>query len=131
MVEKRYWYLASSPLSIPWWPEVVKWRDEEGSERVDAPMLFSTMAGAAQQLRELHGAAADEYLRLVEEHGEEDVNQAYENTPPTMIHFMDAETLLDNLEDSDFSHVMFDGRMMLREDFAEGLRRWMEQGEGQ
>jgi hypothetical protein len=126
---KRYWYLANSPLSVPWWPEVVKWRDEKDGERVDAPMLFSTMAGAGEQLRELHDAAADEYLRLVEEHGVEDINEAYDNTPPTMMFFLDAETLIDNLENSDFPYVRVDGRMMLRQDFAEGLRRWMERDE--
>jgi hypothetical protein len=79
---KQYCYLGSSPLTIPWWTEVVKWIHQEGVERVDAPMLFSTLEGAGEQLRALHGAAADEYLRLVEQHGEEEVNEAYENTPP-------------------------------------------------
>jgi hypothetical protein len=119
---KRYWYLGSASLSVPWWPEVIKWTHQEGIERVDAPMLFSTMAGAGEQLRALHGAAADEYLRLVNQHGEEEVNEAYENTPPTMMYFLDVETLLDHLEDSDFLCVMVDGRMMLRQDFAEDLR---------
>ncbi len=73
-------------------------------------------------MRALHGAAADEYLRLVNQHGEEEVNEAYENTPPTMMYFLDVETLLDHLEDSDFLCVMVDGRMMLRQDFAEDLR---------
>jgi DNA-binding transcriptional ArsR family regulator len=127
MDEQRYWYLGRSPLSIPWWTEVIKWGYEVGGERVDAPMLFSTKARAMEQLRELEGAAADEYLRLVEEHGEEYVNRAYDNTPPTMIFSLDAETLLDNLEDSDFTYVRYDGRMMLRQDFAKGLRRWMEE----
>ena len=65
----------------------------------------------------------------MEEHGEEEVNVAYENTLPTMIFFSDTETLLYSLEDSDFLCVMVDGRLKLRQDFAEELReRLGEQG---
>ncbi len=59
MNTERYWYLASAPLSVPWWTEVFKWAHQEGVERVDAPMLFSTMAGAGEELRKQHGDAAD------------------------------------------------------------------------
>ncbi len=126
----QYWYLASTPLSVPWWTEVYKWAHKEGVERVDAPMLFSSRGGAEEELRCLYGAAADEYLLLVEQHGEEEVNEAYENTPPTKIHSLDAEMLLDCLEDSDFLCVMVDGRMRLRQDLAEELRERVAEGEG-
>ena len=130
MSTERYWYLAAAPLSVPWWTEVIKWVHQEGVERVDAPMLFSTLAGAGEELRDLHGAAADEYLRLVEQHGAETVNEAYENTPPMTIHFLDAEMLLDYLEDSDFLCVMVDGRLRLRQDLVEELRERAAEGEG-
>lgn len=126
----RYWYLAGAPLSVPWWPEVYKWAYREELERVDVPMLFSTMVGAGEELRKQHGAAADEYLRLVEQHGEEEVNEAYENTPPMMFHSLNAEGLLDYLEDSDFLCVMVDGRMRLRQDLVEELRERLAGGEG-
>lgn len=122
----QYCYLGNSPLSIPWWTEVIKWPDEEGDRRADAPMLFSTVAGAGEQLRALDGAAADEYLRLVEQHGEEQVNEAYKNTPPTRIFRLDMEMLLFYLENSDFLYVMVDGRKMPRQDFAVELRKKLE-----
>jgi len=128
---KEYCYLGNSPLSIPWWTEVIKWTHQEGVERVEAPMLFSTLEGAGEQLRALHGAAADEYLRLVEQHGEAQVNEAYENTPPTRMFCLDVETLLDHLEDSDFLCVMVDGRMMLRQDFAAELKKKLEELEAE
>ena len=93
-------------------------------------MLFSTMAGAGEELRKQHGAAADEYLRLVERHGEEEVNEAYENTPPLMFHSLDNEKLLDYLEDSDFVCVMVDGRMRPHQDLVEELRKRSAGGEG-
>ena len=129
MAGETYCYLGNSPLSIPWWTEVVKWQHREAVERVDAPMLFSTMAGAEEQLRALHGAAADEYLRLVEVHGAEDVKRGYDNTPPTRIFALEAEMLLDNLEDSDFLCVMVDHKLKLREDFIEELKKQLEQHE--
>ena len=127
MDEKQYCYLGNSPLSIPWWTEVIKWPHQEGVERVDVPMLFSTVAGAGEQLRALHDTAADEYLRLVEQHGEEEVNEAYENTPHTKMFSLDVETLLDHLEDSDFLCVMVDGRMILCQDFAAELKKKLEE----
>ena len=52
----------SSVLSIPWWPEAVKWEHKDGNERVDAPMLFTTREAAEAQLREIQDAEADNYL---------------------------------------------------------------------
>ena len=44
--EKKRWVARRarqvSVLSIPWWPEAVKWEYKDGIERVDAPMLFTT-----------------------------------------------------------------------------------------
>jgi hypothetical protein len=104
--DQPYWYLGMSRLSIPWWTEVIKWAHREGVERVDAPMLFTAIEGAGEQLRALHGDAADNYLRLVEQHGEEEVNEAYDNTPPTKVFEVDKWMLLDYLEDSDFLCLM-------------------------
>ncbi len=68
-------------------------------------------------------------MRLVEQHGEE-VNEAYENTPPLMFHSLNAEALLDYLEDFDFLCVVVDGRMRLRQDLVEELRERIADGEG-
>jgi hypothetical protein len=129
MEVERYWYLGISPLSIPWWTEVIKWAHREGVEKVDAPTLFTTIEGAGEQLRALHGDAADNYLRLVELHGEEEVNEAYDNTPPTKVFEVGERMLLDYLEDSDFLCLMVDGRMKLRQDFVEELRGRLEERE--
>jgi hypothetical protein len=129
MDEERHWYLGGSPLSpmsLPWWTNVFKWRHEEAVERVEAPMLFTTRKAAEDGLHELEGAEPDNYLGLVERSGEDEVNEAYSNTPPTKIFEVDDETLLDYLRDSDFLCVTVDGRMRLREDFAEELSKRVE-----
>jgi len=113
-------------MSIPWWTEVIKWGHREAVERVDAPMLFTNRNGAENLVREVEGAEADNYLRLVERFGEDEVNEAWSNTPQTKIFEVDEETLLGYLQDSDFLCVMVDGRLRLREDFAEELRTRLE-----
>jgi hypothetical protein len=123
---ERYWYLGMSSLSIPWWTEVIKWGHAEGIERVDAPMLFTSKGAAEEQLREVEGAEADNYLRLVNALGEDEVNEAWSNTPQTKIFGVDEGSLLDALQDSDFLCVMVDGRMKLRQDFVEELRGQLE-----
>src|SRR5215212_9333717 len=129
MAGETYCYIGNSPLSIPWWTEVLKWQDREGGERVDAPMLFSTMAGAEEELHSLQQAEADEYLRLVENVGEGTVNRALNNTPSSKVFVLDAETLQDNLEDSDFPYVVVDHELKLRQDFVEELKNRLEQQE--
>jgi hypothetical protein len=108
-------------LSIPWWPEAVKWRHEDGNERVDAPMLFTTRETAEEKLREIQDAEADNYLSLVERHGEGIINVAYTNTAPYQVFDLDESLLLGKLEDSDFLCVMVDGILKLRGDFMEEL----------
>ena len=110
-----------SVLSIPWWPEAVKWGYKDGIERVDAPMLFTTREAAEEQLREIQDAEADNYLSLVEHHGEGIINVAYNNTPPLQVFALDESLLLGKLEDSDFLCVMVDGILKLRRDFMEEL----------
>jgi hypothetical protein len=132
MDEERYWYLGGSPLSpmsIPWWTNVFKWRHEEAVERVEAPMLFTTRGAAEENLRELEGAEPDNYLGLVESAGEDEVNEAYSNTPQTQIFEVDEERLLGYLRDADFLCVMVDGQLRLREEFADELRKPLETGE--
>jgi hypothetical protein len=50
-------------------------------QRVVAPMLFTTRAGAEEELRVLREGMPDAYLRAVGEYGERDVNEALDNTP--------------------------------------------------
>ena len=129
MGPERYWYLGRSKLEIPWWTEVVKYPHKEGIERVDAPILFTTREEAEKHLREQEESEADNYLGLVEKFGEEEVNEAWSNTPQTKIFEVDEETLLDYLQDSDFLCVRVEDRLRLREDFAEELRKRLEERE--
>jgi hypothetical protein len=123
--EKKRWAARRarqlSILSIPWWPEATKWEHKDGIERVDAPMLFTTREAAEAKLREIQDAEADNYLRLVEHHGEGIINVAYNNTAPLQVFDLDESLLFSKLEDSDFLCVMVDGILKLRRDFMEEL----------
>ena len=123
--EKKRWVARRarqvSVLSIPWWPEAVKWMHKDGIERVDAPMLFTTRDAAKEQLREIQDAEADNYLSLVEHHGEGIINVAYDNTAPLQVFDLDESLLLGKLEDSEFLCVMVDGLLKLRRDFMEEI----------
>ena len=134
MVEQQYWVIghartdqdgkpfpAEAVLSVPWWPEAMKYTHEEGIERVDAPILFTSEKAADVQLRRTKEAEPDSYLMLVNQHGEQRVNEAYNNTAPLTIISMGRDALADKLEDSDFLCVVVDGRMKLRQDFIEEL----------
>ena len=99
----------------------MKYTHEEGNERVDAPILFTSEEAAEVELRETEEAEPDSYLKLVNQHGEQHVNQAYDNTAPLTVLVIDREALADKLGDSDFLCVVVDGRMMLRLDFIEEL----------
>ena len=126
---ERYWLLAPAQdneygslppvqtvVSIPWWTEVAKWQHSEGKEFVAAPLLFTDRQLAETHLHEFEAEEPDSHLRLNEEHGEEVLNRAWENTAPMHVFSMDREWLLDLLEDSDFLCVMVDGRLKLRQD---------------
>lgn len=132
MEEQQYWYLAQGKedepedslrvLSIPWWPEAVKWEHREGTEQVDAPMLFTTREAAEAEVRGLSEPDPDGYLRLVSALGEKTVNEALDNSSPYRTFSLNSERLADKLEDSHFLCVMVDGRMKLRQDLLEELR---------
>jgi hypothetical protein len=134
VVEQQYWIIghagtdeggrphpAERVISVPWWPEAMKYTHEEGNERVDAPILFTSEEAAEVQLRKTKEAEPDSYLKLVNQHGEQHVNQAYDNTAPLTVLVIDREALADKLGDSDFLCVVVGGRMMLRQDFIEEL----------
>jgi hypothetical protein len=134
VVEQQYWIIghagtdeggrphpAERVFSVPWWPEAMKYTHEDGNERVDAPILFTSEEAAEVELRKTNEAEPDSYLKLVNQHGEQQVNQAYDNAAPLTVLVIDREALADKLGDSDFLCVVVDGRMMLRQDFIEEL----------
>lgn len=135
MVKQRYWTIgrggedrsgrvhpAEKVFSAPWWVEAYKYIHEEGNERVDAPMLFTSEQAAETQLGHAEESESDLYLKLVEEHGEQRVNKAYNNTAPLTVLGINWDALAEKLEDAEFLCVMVDGRMKLRQDFIEELR---------
>jgi hypothetical protein len=128
MNEVGYGYSA---LSIPWWLEALKWEHKQELEYVQAPMLFSTREAAEKEKRAVEDAERDGgFSRLVDQYGEELVNEAYDNTASLRTMWLDWDSLLDKLEDSDFLRVMVDHKLKLRQDFAEELRKKLEELEG-
>jgi hypothetical protein len=134
VVEPQYWVIghagtdeggrplpAERVFSVPWWAEAMKYTHEEGNERVDAPILFTSEEAAEVQLRKTEEAEPDSYLKLVNQHGEQLVNEAYNNAAPLTIIGIGRDALADKLEDSDFLCVVVDGRMKLRQDLIEEL----------
>jgi len=99
----------------------MKYTHEEGNERVEAPIIFTSEEAAEVQLREAEEAESDLYLKLVNQHGEQPVNKAYNNTAPLAILGISRDALADKLGDSDFLCVVVGGRMKLRQDFIEEL----------
>jgi hypothetical protein len=99
----------------------MKYTHEEGNERVDAPILFTSEEAAEVQLRKTEEAEPDSYLKLVNQHGEQRVNKAYNNTAPLTILGISRDVLVDKLGDSDCLCVVVDGRMQLCQDFIEEL----------
>jgi hypothetical protein len=120
MDEVGYGYIA---LSTPWWSEALKWEHKQELEYVQAPMLFSTREAAEKEKRAVEG---DE-----PEYGEELVNKAYDNPASLRVMWLDWGWLLDKLEDSDFLCVMVDHKLKGRQDFAEELRKKLEDLEGE
>jgi len=84
-------------------------------------MLFTTREAAEAQLREIQDAEADNYLSLVEHHGEGIINVAYNNMAPLQVFDLDESLLFSKREDSDFLCVMVDGILKLRRDFMEEM----------
>jgi hypothetical protein len=109
--ERSFWYLATTPLSVPYWTEVVPSEVEVGGEAMLAPMLFSSRESAEAELRRLEGLDADAYLRAREEYGEELIDAAYDTTPSLEVFEMSEWLLRENLSDSEIIHVMLDNRL--------------------
>lgn len=122
MDEQDYFYVGTGLLSVPCWPEVVKIELEVGGHTFVAPLIFSTMEAAEEELREHRNAAADNYLRLVEKFGEEQVNEAYENSPELRVILVPGDLLALHLEDTDLPYLVVDGRVYPTRGFAEELR---------
>jgi hypothetical protein len=111
MSEPSYWYLGTSPISVPYWSDVTMYETEVGDDRVLAPMLFTTREKAAAELRRHEEAEADAYLQAVERYGEEDLNKALDNTPEQQVFGIGAWLLGEHLKDSDHRYVMVDGEV--------------------
>ncbi len=122
MDEQDYFYVGTGLLSVPCWPEVVKIELEVGGHTLEAPLIFSTMKAAEEELREHRNAAGDNYLRLVEKFGEEQVNEAYENSPELRVVLVPGDLLAVYLEDTDLPYLVVDGRVHPTGEFAEELR---------
>lgn len=122
MSESSYWYLGTSPVSVPYWSDVTMCETEVGGERVVAPMLFTTREGAEAEMREFAAAEPDAYLRAVGEHGAADVDEALDNTPETRVFGIGAWLLGEHLADSDHMYVVVDGRVRLAWELAGELK---------
>ena len=123
MTERSFWYVASTPLSVPGWAEVASYETEVGGERVVAPMLFSTREKAEAQLRWIAQGEAEAYLRAVEEFGEEDINEALDNTPEQGVFEIGTWLLGEHLKESDVEYVVVDDQMRLARELVEELER--------
>jgi hypothetical protein len=121
MEDSSYWYLGVSPISVPYWSDVTMYEAEVGEDRVLAPMLFTSRGRAVAELHQHQEAEADGYLRLVEEYGVEDVDEALNNTPEQRIFEISTWLLGEHLKDSDHMYVMVDGRVRLAWELAEEL----------
>jgi hypothetical protein len=123
MAERSYWYIGVSPISVPYWSDVTMYEMELGNDRVAAPILFSTREAAEAELRAHRDAEADAYLRAVEMYGEQDFNEALDNTPEQQLFEIDEWLLSEHLKDSDHRYVVLDGRVRTALKLAEELRR--------
>ena len=63
------------------------------------------------------------YVQAVEGVGEEARNDFVDSMPPFAVVGLDADLLVDKLEDAAFGHVMVDGRVQLRRALIEELLR--------
>jgi hypothetical protein len=120
MVEAGY---GAAALVIPWWSDVQpRLLESNEAERIYAPKLFSTRDQAEEQQRHLEDTEPEAYLELVERFEDEGlINEAFDNTPPLRVLWIDRDTLLDKLEDSEFLCVMVDDTLKLRRDFIQEL----------
>jgi hypothetical protein len=63
------------------------------------------------------------YAQAVEVGGQGVGGEGVNSTPPYKVFGLDADLLAGKLEDAEFEYVMVDGRMQLRRDLIEELRR--------
>ncbi len=122
MPETSYWYLATAPLSVPYWTEVTMCEAEFGNEIVVAPMLFTTRGGAEAEMRKFVEGEADAYLRAVDGHGTELINEALDNSPAQRVYEIDSWLLSEHLKDSAVMYVTVDGQVRLAWELAEDLQ---------
>ena len=118
-----YWYLGVAPVAVPYWDGVVMFEMKAEDQRVVAPpMLFTTRAGAEEELRVLREGMPDAYLRAVGEYGERDVNEALDNTPELRVFGIEPWLLAECLEDSHLTYAMVDDRLRLARKLSKELR---------
>jgi hypothetical protein len=121
MAERSYWYVATTPLSVPHWTEVTSYETEVRGERVLVPMLFTTREKAEAELRSIVEGEADAYLQAVGEYGEKAMNAALDNTPEHQVFEIEAWLLGEHLKDSDVTYVVVDDRMWSAGELQEEL----------
>ncbi len=115
---------APGALDPPWWTGIEnRWEHREGPEVVTAPQLYTTRERAEEDLRQITEREPDDLLNLVKQHGWTTVNEALDNTAPLRAMWVDRDTLVERLEDTDFLCVRVDDRLKLRQDFMEELKR--------
>jgi hypothetical protein len=117
-----YWYVGVAPVSDPYWDGVVMFNFQVEGERVVAPMLFTTLESAEEELRVLREGMPYAYLRAVGEYGESDVNEALDNTPELRVFEMDPWLLSERLKDSHAAYAMVDDRLRHTRELSEELR---------
>lgn len=130
MNETTHWFLAQAqqevhPLiavSDPFWPEAVKWVEEQGDKKIQAPMLFTSLEQAEDELREHNASAPDSYLGFIEKYGEEVVNEAFDNSAPLHVFGLPAELLADKLDEAEIPYVMVDEEIKSRGNLIQQLR---------
>jgi hypothetical protein len=104
-----------------------------------ALILYTSRQAAEEELRAWEERDAEEYLRLVDEYGQEQTDKAYSNTPPYEVVWTTPTLLLEKLEELEnagllgygpsFESVQVDGRDRDRWSFKRELRRRVREEE--
>ncbi len=95
-------------------------------EYLEIPQLYATQVAAEEELRLIEEAEPDTYLDMVDRYGEEETDQAVSNTPSLKVCYLDRNSLIEQLEESDYLCVRVDEQIMLREDFIKELKRGLK-----
>ena len=95
-------------LDVPWWPDVYSWEhaEGEGREYPIAPILYTKRELAEEEERRLRDHEPEGYLQLAENYGQATTDDALDNSLPYKALWVDRDTLLGKLEDSDFLCLM-------------------------